>query len=78
MISGSAQPQITRADVEKFEVRLPEEAEQLALSTLFDELQHEISCREAELVALKQEKSALMQQLLTGKRRVNLGQREAA
>lgn len=61
-----------------FKFALPPLDEQRAIAEVFkanrviaDELQ-------SQLTALRQEKAALMQQLLTGKRRVKLGRKEAA
>lgn len=51
-------------------VRIPCPDEQKALMTLFKKIDHEISILERLLVAYQRQKRALMQQLLTGKRRV--------
>jgi type I restriction enzyme S subunit len=78
MISGSAQPQIVRSSVVNFEIDLPSEEEQRALSKFFSDADRSLAAFESQLASLRQEKAALMQQLLTGKRRVSLAESEAA
>lgn len=78
MISGSAQPQIVRSAVTKFEIPLPDEEEQRALGAILSDCDAAIGALQSQLAGLRQEKSALMQQLLTGKRRVKVDEREAA
>ncbi|EJG0639401.1 restriction endonuclease subunit S [Vibrio alginolyticus] len=70
--SGSAQPKINKAVCEKIPVRLPALIEQRKIASVLTAADKEIEVLEAKLVHLKQEKKALMQQLLTGKRRVTL------
>lgn len=53
-------------------VRIPEPDEQHAIAAIIMDADTNISVLDAQLIALRQEKSALMQQLLTGKRRVRL------
>lgn len=64
-------------DFKKIEIPLPSMAEQVAISSVIDNAQHEIENLELQLERLKEEKRALMQQLLTGKRRVRLPDPEA-
>ena len=59
-------------DFKKIEIPLPSMAEQAAISGVIDSAQLEIESIEKQLDRLKDEKRALMQQLLTGKRRVHL------
>jgi len=68
--SGSAQPKINKAVCEKIPVCLPSLEEQIKISTVLTNADQEIDLLEKQLANLKQEKRALMQQLLTGKRRV--------
>lgn len=61
-----------------FKFRLPQMDEQKALAAVFNSNRSLTDKLKIQLTALRQEKSALMQQLLTGKRRVKLDEREAA
>ena len=74
IISGSAQPQIVRSSLTKFKISVPTFAEQRRLGEVIEDSQGVIDGFEADATALRQEKSALMQQLLTGKRRVMIDQ----
>lgn len=65
-------------DFKKIEIPLPSMAEQVAISGIIDSVQLEIESFEKQLDRLKAEKRALMQQLLTGKRRVRFPASEAA
>jgi restriction endonuclease S subunit len=58
--------------------RIPESNEQHAIAGVVMDADKKILGLQAQLTALRQEKSALMQQLLTGKRRVTLAESEAA
>jgi type I restriction enzyme S subunit len=71
--SGSAQPKINKAVCEKIPVRFPVLKEQQKIASVLINADKEIELLEQQLADLKQEKQALMQQLLTGKRRVNIG-----
>ncbi|WP_296125506.1 hypothetical protein [Pseudomonas sp. Ga0074129] len=51
--------------------------EQAAVAEVISVAHHEIQILQAKLDCLKQEKKALMQQLLTGKRRVTVDAKEA-
>ena len=65
-------------DFKKIEIPLPSMAEQAAISSIIDSAQLEVESSKRQLEKLKDEKRALMQQLLTGKRRVRLPATEAA
>lgn len=56
----------------------PSHEEQVAIARVINEADRKERALANQLAALRQEKSALMQQLLTGKRRVKLDQRELA
>lgn len=56
----------------------PDLKEQLAIAAVINDAEKVEQALEAQLTALRQEKSAVMQQLLTGKRRVKVDEREAA
>lgn len=66
------------AHLKPLTVFVPEAQEQHAIASIIMEADNEILGLEAQLTALRQEKAALMQQLLTGKRRVKLPESEAA
>lgn len=71
LVTGSGQPQIT-GDIKRHEILLPSINEQSAVSKIIHKADEEITLLESHLDCLMQEKKALMQQLLTGKRRVNV------
>ena len=70
--SGSAQPKINKAVCEKIPVQVPTLPEQKKISDSLSCAEKRINSQKAKLRKLKQEKKALMQQLLTGKRRVKV------
>jgi type I restriction enzyme S subunit len=72
VISGSAQPQIVGSAIRKVKVLIPSLPEQQKIATILTTADQEIDNLRAQLNHLKQEKKALMQQLLTGKRRVKI------
>lgn len=76
--SGGAQPHIYPKDIEVLKVNLPEIKEQQKIASVLTNADQEIELLEQQLADLKQEKKALMQQLLTGKRRVKLDDKEVA
>jgi type I restriction enzyme S subunit len=57
---------------QKMPIKLPSLKEQQKIATALSSAECEIKLLQTKLEALKQEKKALMQQLLTGKRRVNI------
>lgn len=59
-------------DFKKIEIPLPSLKEQVAISAVIDVAEQEVSSIEKQLIVLREEKRALMQQLLTGKRRVRI------
>lgn len=59
-------------DFKKIHVPLPGLEEQVAIAAVLEKADSEIEQLERQILALRTEKSALMQQLLTGKRRVRL------
>jgi len=63
---------ITPAEFLKCKVLVPPFAEQVAIAEVLVSATKELQMRQNKLMALKTEKSALMQQLLTGKRRVKI------
>ncbi|AXO17989.1 TPA: restriction endonuclease subunit S [Providencia stuartii] len=65
-----AMPYIKLGLLQNFKVLLPSIAEQQKIAAILSCADQEITALQQKLDALKQEKKALMQQLLTGKRRV--------
>jgi type I restriction enzyme S subunit len=72
IISGSAQPQIIGSAIKKIKVKFPSLNEQQKIASFLTTGDQEIELLEKKLSYLKQEKNALMQELLTGKRRVKI------
>ena len=69
---GSTRSRIARSELGKIKIELPEKAEQSAIAKVLDNVQKQILAAQQELLNLRKEKAALMQQLLTGKRRVKI------
>lgn len=78
MQSGGAQPHIYPKDIDVLRLRKPQFDEQQKIASVLTAADKEIEVLEAKLAHFKQEKKALMQQLLTGKRRVKVDDMEAA
>ncbi|EOM8255571.1 TPA: restriction endonuclease subunit S [Escherichia coli] len=74
---GSGQPFVKVKDSLQAKVSLPSLEEQQKIATVLSAADAEISTLEKKLACLKDEKKALMQQLLTGKRRVKVDAEEA-
>lgn len=70
--SGGAQPHIYPRDLELLHIHCPPLSEQQAIAAVLTTADEEITAIESDLSRLRQEKKALMQQLLTGKRRVKV------
>ncbi|KPU83087.1 hypothetical protein JI57_02480 [Psychromonas sp. PRT-SC03] len=71
--SSVNQASISTADIKSCSVKLPVLDEQQKITSVLTNADKEIELLEQQLADLKQEKKALMQQLLTGKRRVKIG-----
>ena len=69
---GSGLPNIQKKALSQFSIPVPPKPEQVRIGDLAAAADKEIVANEAQLSGLHQEKAALMQQLLTGKRRVKL------
>ena len=69
---------ISQPNFRKMQVSVPGFDEQVAIGGVLADHSTSIADYETQLTALRQEKAALMQQLLTGKRRVKLPESEAA
>jgi type I restriction enzyme, S subunit len=66
------------SDLKPLKVLVPEPDEQHAIADVIMAADKKIGGLQSQLKAIRQEKSALMQQLLTGKRRVKMAESEAA
>ena len=66
------QPNLSAAIIKTIKIRLPSLLEQKKIASVLSNADKEIELLEQQLADLKQEKKALMQQLLTGKRRVKI------
>ena len=69
---GSTFESVNSSDIKNLQIKLPEPGEQKAISSVLFVADRESELLGSRLNRLKQEKKALMQQLLTGKRRVNV------
>ncbi|EJL6578001.1 restriction endonuclease subunit S [Vibrio fluvialis] len=74
--SGSTFLELSKKDFEKMEFPCPLLEEQQKIAAVLSTADEEITALQQKLDALKQEKKALMQQLLTGKRRVTIEKKE--
>ncbi len=71
--NGTAQLGLGKKDVLRQKIKIPSEfPEQQAIAAVLSTADEEITAIESNLSRLRQEKKALMQQLLTGKRRVKV------
>ncbi|HIF9100095.1 TPA: restriction endonuclease subunit S [Photobacterium damselae] len=76
--TGSTRRRIGLTDLKNIKFRVPELIEQQKIASVLTAADNEVELLEAKLAHLKQEKKALMQQLLTGKRRVNIAEIKVA
>jgi type I restriction enzyme S subunit len=76
--TGSGVPRIVLKDFKKIKVLVPAVKEQQKIASVLSAADQEIDTLQQKLTHLKQEKKALMQQLLTGKRRVIIDNTEEA
>ncbi len=74
--ASGVQANIGTKDIKKGVIHLPHLDEQQKIASVLSNADQEIELLEQQLADLKQEKKALMQQLLTGKRRVNVDDKE--
>lgn len=71
---GSTFKSVNSTDIKSLKLRLPAFIEQQAIANVLTTADQEIEALQKRLDYLKLEKKALMQQLLTGKRRVQVGE----
>ncbi len=72
IISGSGQPQIVRNPLAKWKIFLPPLPEQGKIANILSKADEEIDLLTRKLSALKEQKTGLMQKLLTGQIRVKV------
>ena len=72
LAQGSTFEAVNGDDIKKLTIQLPSLPEQKAIAAVLSTADEEITAIESDLSRLRQEKKALMQQLLTGKRRVKV------
>jgi type I restriction enzyme S subunit len=71
-ITGSGQPQIVRKPLFEFKVSIPTNiVEQIQIATILSDMDAELSALEQKLEKYKKVKLGMMQELLTGKTRLN-------
>lgn len=75
---GSTFEAVNSNDIKTLHISLPVFQEQQKIASVLTSADKDIELLEAKLLHFKQEKKALMQQLLTGKRRVKVAETEAA
>lgn len=75
---GSTFESVNSSDISSLKLRIPRRQEQHKISQVLIAADKEIQALQAKITCLKQEKKALMQQLLTGKRRVKVDAVEAS
>ncbi|MUK38339.1 restriction endonuclease subunit S [Aliivibrio fischeri] len=78
LCGGSTRSRISRTNLGQIKILLPALNEQQKIASVLTAADKDIELLVAKLAHLKQEKKALMQQLLTGKRRVQVAETEAA
>lgn len=72
LVVGTNYPAINSSDVSKLFIYCPEYEDQLKIARILNSCECAITVLQKRLDCLKQEKQALMQQLLTGKKRVKV------
>lgn len=75
---GTSQKVLSFNALKEIRLKVPSKEEQLKIAAVLNNADKEIALLEQQLADLKQEKKALMQQLLTGKRRVKVDDKEVA
>ncbi|HLW07608.1 MAG TPA: restriction endonuclease subunit S [Marinilabiliaceae bacterium] len=76
LVVGSNYPAINSSDVSGLKIYIPSYDEQKKVASVLNNADQSLAQLEQQLADLKQEKKALMQQLLTGKRRVKINNKE--
>ncbi|WP_218156449.1 restriction endonuclease subunit S [Pseudoalteromonas denitrificans] len=78
LANSGGQQNLSSGIIKSIQVPIPSQSEQCKIAEVLKNADKEIELLEQKLAGLKQEKKALMQQLLTGKRRVKVDGVEAA
>jgi type I restriction enzyme S subunit len=78
LATGATRFGLSVGGINRAHFRVPDVAEQQKIAAVLSTTDREITLLQNKLEALKQEKKALMQQLLTGKRRVKINEKEVA
>lgn len=76
LAQGSTRYNLSKKGLMKLKLTLPPSDEQTAIAAILSDADRETELLAQKLTHLKQEKSALMQQLLTGKRRVKIDKKK--
>jgi type I restriction enzyme, S subunit len=71
-VSGSAQPKLTQESLQKIKVPKPSVKEQKVIITILTAIDHKLTLQRQRTALLEQLKQGLMNDLLTGKRRVKV------
>jgi len=77
LVVGSNYPAINSSDVKSLQIYCPSFEEQRRIAAVLEACGQEIALLEKKRELLKQQKQGLMQQLLTGRVRVNVAERVA-
>lgn len=72
MANGTGQKELSEKDFLNFDIVVPSFEEQIAIAQILTAADREIELEQQKLELLRQQKRGLMQQLLTGKKRVKL------
>ena len=72
LAQGSTRFNISKSDVMNLKINIPSIAEQTAIAQVLTAADREIELAQQKLELLRQQKRGLMQQLLTGKKRVKI------
>ena len=78
LVQDGAVPSVNQSDLSKFKLTYPNILEQKKIASVLANTDKEVELLEQQLADLIKEKKALMQQLLTGKRRVKVDEKEVA
>lgn len=78
LLTQGGQPNLNAGIIGNLKIAVPPRDEQDAISAFLDGASNALLGSKSQLAALREEKDALMQQLLTGKRRVKVEKREIA
>lgn len=72
MANGTGQKELSEKDFLNFDIVVPSFEEQIAIAQILTAADREIELAQQKFELLRQQKRGLMQQLLTGKKRVKI------